>query len=269
MSIKVGLIGQGISASRSPAMHEAEGRRQGLDLCYDRFDTEDDHRSLSELLDAAQADGYAGLNITHPFKQSVIGLLDQTSDAARQIGSVNTVVFDGTKRIGHNTDCPGFAQGFGEGLADAALETVTLVGAGGAGLAVGFALRDLGVQNLLIVDRDQGMAQTLAARLGTIAKAVPDMSHPTQGFVNATPMGMASYPGSAIPSDILTQDHWVADIVYFPLETELLRHARALGCATLSGAGMAVHQAALSFELFTGQKADATQMRATFEAFKN
>ncbi|MGH1411912.1 MAG: shikimate dehydrogenase [Pelagimonas sp.] len=269
MSIKVGLIGQGIKVSRSPAMHETEAERQGFELRYDLFDTDHDSRSLAELLDLAQAAGYSGLNITHPYKQAVVGLLDQLSPTAEQVGAVNTVVFEGETRIGHNTDCPGFAAGFQEGLPDASLNTAVVVGAGGAGFAVANALLDLGVKELLICDRAKELAVGLADMLGGPVRVVTDLSElgPVDGFVNATPMGMASHPGSAIPKQYLTPCHWLVDIVYFPLETQLLCEAKEVGCQCLSGRGMAVHQAALSFELFTNHTADPDQMRETFESF--
>ncbi|PYG29245.1 shikimate dehydrogenase [Pelagimonas varians] len=269
MSIKVGLIGQGIAASRSPAMHMAEAQAQGFALRYDLFDTAMDDRPLADLLDAAQSSGYAGLNITYPFKQAVMPLLDGLSPVAERVGAVNTVLFDGGSRIGHNTDCPGFAQSATEGLVDAPMQSVMLIGAGGAGVAVAYALKDLGVQTLLIFDQNNQMAVDLAARIGAGTRAAKDLSALEQcdGVVNATPVGMASHPGTAMDTGLLRSDQWVADIVYFPLETQLLRDACAKGCQTLSGAGMAVHQAALSFEHFTGCKADPVRMRATFESF--
>ncbi len=269
MSIKVGLIGQGIKASRSPAMHETEAERQGFELRYDLFDTECDTRSLSDFLDLAQVAGYSGLNITHPYKQSVVGLLDQLSPTAERVGAVNTVVFHGETRIGHNTDCPGFAAGFKEGLPNVSLDTAVVVGAGGAGFAVACALLDLGVKELLICDRIKELADGLADMLGHPVRVVSELSEvgSVDGFVNATPMGMASHPGTAIPKQYLQPGHWLVDIVYFPLETQLLREARDIGCDCRSGRGMAVHQAALSFELFTGRAADPDRMRDTFEAF--
>lgn len=269
MSIAVGLIGCGIAASRSPAMHMAEAQAQGFALQYDLFDTAQDDRPLAALLDAAQNAGYAGVNITYPYKQAVIDLLDDLSPMARRVGAVNTVVFEGAKRFGHNTDCPGFSQSARDGLAGAPVRSVLLIGAGGAGVAVGCALHDLGVQRIVIFDQNPKMADDLAKRVGAAAQAVGDLSvvESCDGVVNATPVGMASHPGTAMDTNLLRPDQWVADIVYFPLETQLLRDARAKGCKTLSGAGMAVHQAALSFQHFTGRKADAARMRATFEAF--
>ena len=275
--LRVGLVGQGIGPSRTPAMHEAEGRALGLDYRYRLLDPAampPPRPVLAELLDAAERAGYAGLNVTYPYKTAVMELLDDLSDAARLVGAVNTVVFRDGRRRGHNTDFWGFAESVRRGLPGAALDRVLLVGAGGAGAAIAHALRTLGTRVLLIADIDPAAAERLAGRVN--AAAGSDLAQPApamaaaaaaaDGIVNATPVGMAKLPGSAIDPALLAPRHWVADIVYFPLETELLRAARAQGCRSLDGSGMAVFQAVRAFELFTGFAPDADRMRAAFEA---
>ncbi|MFC3227730.1 shikimate dehydrogenase [Marinibaculum pumilum] len=274
--LRVGLVGQGIGPSRTPAMHEAEGAAHGLDYRYRLLDPAAMAPSpdLGELLDAAERAGYAGLNVTYPYKTAVIDLLDELSDAARMVGAVNTVVFRDGRRRGHNTDFWGFAESVRRFLPDAPLDDVLLVGAGGAGAAVAHALRTLGVRRLLIADAEPQVAERLVDRVSAaagaaLARPVTDMAAAAadvNGIVNATPVGMAKLPGTAIEPDLLAPRHWVADIVYFPLETELLRAARARGCRCLDGSGMAVFQAVRAFELFTGLTPDSDRMRATFEA---
>jgi shikimate dehydrogenase len=269
-SVRVGLVGHGIQLSRTPAMHVAEGTALGLDYRYDVIDPETmpDHPTLATLLDRAEADGYAGLNVTFPYKREVIGLLDELSPAAEKVGAVNTVVFRDGLRRGHNTDFWGFAESLRQGLPGAALDRVLLLGAGGAGGAVAHALRDLGVRDLAIFDRDAEAANRLAAQVDGRAVTDPaDAAVTAQGIVNTTPMGMAKLPGTAIDPALLEPRHWVADIVYFPRETELLAKARARGCRVLDGSGMAVFQAVRAFELFSGLAPDPDRMRATFEAF--
>ena len=190
------------------------------------------------------------------------------------LGAVNTVVFgpDGSA-VGHNTDGSGFAESFTRGLADAARKRVVQFGAGGAGAAVAHALLTLGVGELSIIDTDRDRAERLAhslsARFGTgRAGAREDAAgavHAADGIVNATPIGMAKYPGMPVARELLRPDLWVADIVYLPLQTELLRTARGLGCRTLSGGGMAVFQAVGAFRLFTGVEPDADRMIRHFE----
>lgn len=275
--ILAGLIGAGIQASRTPAMHEHEGDAQGLRYLYRLIDLDQlklDSGALPDLLSAAERMSFTGLNITFPCKQAIIPLLDELSDEARGIGAVNTVVFKNGKRIGHNTDCLGFLEGFRRGLGDAPRHRVVQMGAGGAGAAVAHALLSEGVEQLSIFDVEPARAQTLAANLnkhfgsqraragGDLASAMAN----ADGLVNTTPMGMAKLPGMPIAKELLRAALWVAEIVYFPLETELLREARALGCRTLDGGNMAVFQAVKAFELFSGVEADAQRMLDHFHS---
>ncbi|MNJ46884.1 Quinate/shikimate dehydrogenase [compost metagenome] len=218
--------------------------------------------------------GYTGLNITFPCKQAILPLLDDLSAEARGIGAVNTVVLKDGKRIGHNTDCLGFAEGFRRGLADAPRAEVVQMGAGGAGAAVAHALLAEGVEQLTVFDVETARAQALVDNLnqhfnGSRARVGHDLESAlaaTDGLVNTTPMGMAKLPGMPVPKALLRPALWVAEIVYFPLETELLREARALGCRTLDGSNMAVFQAVKAFELFSGVTPDASRMIAHFNS---
>ena len=275
--ILAGLIGAGIQASRTPALHEHEGDAQGMRYLYRLIDLDSlklDSNALPDLLMAAERMNFTGLNITFPCKQAIIPLLDELSPEARSIGAVNTVVLKGGKRIGHNTDCLGFAEGFRRGLKDVAVERVVQMGAGGAGAAVAHALLSEGVQRLSIFDVDIRRAQDLADNLNQhfgVGRAIAGYDLPSalaqaDGLVNTTPMGMKKLPGMPVPLELLRAELWVAEIVYFPLETELLRNARALGCRTLDGGNMAVFQAVKAFELFSGVVPDAQRMLAHFQS---
>ena len=276
-AVLAGLIGAGIQASRTPALHEHEGDAQGLRYLYRLIDLDQlklDSSALPDLLMAAERMNFTGLNITFPCKQSIIPLLDELSPEARGIGAVNTVVLKDGKRIGHNTDCLGFAEGFRRGLQGVALEHVVQMGAGGAGAAVAHALLSEGVQRLTIFDVEISRAQSLADNLNQhfgAGRAVaghdlPNTLAQADGLVNTTPMGMKKLPGMPVPVELLRPQLWVAEIVYFPLETELLRNARALGCRTLDGGNMAVFQAVKAFELFSGVVPDAQRMLAHFQS---
>lgn len=275
-AVLVGLIGAGIQPSRTPPMHEREGVEQGFTYIYKKIDLEVlglGADALPELLTAAERMGFAGVNVTYPCKQSVIPLLHELSPDAAALGAVNTVIFREGRRIGHNTDWSGFAQSFRNELPDARRKQVVQFGAGGAGAAVAHAALTLGVERLTVIDVERGRADRLARQLcerfggeraassddATAAVAVSD------GLINATPVGMAKYPGMPVGAEALRPGLWVADIVYFPLETELLRAARARGCRTMSGAGMAVFQAAAAFRLFSGREANAERMLRHFE----
>ncbi|AIL63783.1 shikimate dehydrogenase [Pseudomonas alkylphenolica] len=275
--ILAGLIGAGIQASRTPALHEHEGHALGLNYLYRLIDLDQlklDCSALEQLLSAAEAMGYTGLNITFPCKQAILPLLDDLSAEARGIGAVNTVVLKDGKRIGHNTDCLGFAEGFRRGLSDAPRRQVVQMGAGGAGAAVAHALLAEGVGQLTVFDVELARAQALVDNLnahfdGSRARVGHDLAHAlgeADGLVNTTPMGMAKLPGMPVPKALLRVDLWVAEIVYFPLQTELLREARALGCRTLDGSNMAVFQAVKAFELFSGLQPDAARMLEHFNS---
>lgn len=272
-----GLIGTGIQASLTPSMHEREGQAQGFNYQYQLIDLDPlglTPQALPELLQAAQYMGFTGLNITFPCKQQIIPLLDELSDEARNIGAVNTVVFREGRRIGLNTDCLGFAEGFRRQMADVPRRLVVQMGAGGAGSAVAYALLSEGAEALVIFDVDKDKTQSLVdnlnahfgagrARAGeqsTLAETVAN----ADGLVNTTPVGMAKLPGSPLPLDLLHAGLWVAEVIYFPLQTELLKAAQALGCRTLDGGNMAVFQAVKAFELITGQGADAERMLRHF-----
>jgi shikimate dehydrogenase len=270
-----GLIGRHIGASRSPWLHEREAEAQGLTLTYKLFDFAAigaDESHLAAQLDAVEGAGYAGVNVTYPYKQAVIAHLDELSAEAARVGAVNTVKFREGRRVGYNTDVTGFTESMRTGLPDAALGRVLQIGAGGGGAATAQALLELGVGTLIVCDRDTARAAALARRLrdGFGAERAIDVDDPlsaiagVDGIVNATPMGMAATPQAPIDTSRLTPRHWVADIVYFPIETELLRAARARGCATLDGSGMAVYQAAAAFEIFTGRRADRSRMLRSF-----
>ena len=275
-NVTIGLIGRGIGASLSPIMHEQEGQRQGLNYRYhlidfDRLGLDDD--CLESVIEDAAALGFAGLNITYPFKQAVLPLLTQLSPNAAAIGAVNTVVLRDGERIGHNTDSWGFGESFRQTLADVPRDCALLIGAGGAGAAVAHALLQGGVRQLMIHDASPERAAALIAALreryhGEIESVddLPAAAAEASGIVNATPVGMHKHPGLPLDAALLAPRHWVADVVYFPLETALIAHARGLGCRVLPGGGMAVYQAVRAFALFTGLAPDAAAMSATFEA---
>lgn len=245
----------------------------GLGYSYHLIDFDqlgyEDH-ALEEVVQAAQAAGFRGLNVTYPFKQAVLPLLDELSPEASSIGAVNTVVFAPGIKRGFNTDFCGFAESFRRGLGEVAQGRVLQIGAGGAGAAVAHALVALGVKSLDILDKDRSRAAGLLKQLaeggvsGDALEACDGGLTGYSGLVNATPVGMTKFPGVPVNPDLLVPDQWVADVVYFPRETELIRRARSLGCSVLPGGGMAIFQAVKALELFTGMEADVAAMTRTF-----
>jgi shikimate dehydrogenase len=276
-SYLVGLVGDGVMPSLTPHMHEREADVQGLRCLYRPIDLLElglPGEAVGGLLQSARRLGFNGLNITHPCKQLVLQHLDEVSADALRLGAVNTVVIEDGRFVGHNTDFSGFAAALASGLPGAKLDRVVQLGAGGAGSAVAYALLTAGVRTLDLVDVDPARCAARAAELagffpGSMVTArttaeLPQLMPVADGLVHCTPVGMAAHPGVPLDLDLLEPRHWVADIVYRPIDTELVRGARAKGCDVLDGGRMAVGQAADAFRIFTGLEADANRMRSHF-----
>jgi shikimate dehydrogenase len=274
-ALLLGLIGAGIQRSLSPTLHEEEGRHHGLRVHYQLIDLDAAGagiEALPALLSAVRIMGFAGINVTYPCKQAIMPLLDALSEEARTIGAVNTVVRDGSRLVGHNTDGSGWSWGFRRALPHADLSRVAVLGAGGAGSACSDAVLRLGAERLVIVDKEGPRAAELAVRLnnrfsGSRASSSADVTAAlagATGLIQATPMGMVKMPGIPVPERLLRPEMWVSEIVYMPLETPLLAAARRIGCPTADGGHMNVGQAIRGFKLFTGLDADAARMDAHF-----
>lgn len=276
---RIGLIGNDLGGSLSPALHQAEAHALGLpDYSYERIDLEGrTDVDLGQVLRESLAQGFTGFNVTHPHKQAIMPHLDEIAPDAAAIGAVNTVVLQDGRLIGHNTDRTGFLAGLRRGLArDAKRATVTLFGAGGAGSAVGAALLDFGVADLRIIDTDAGrlaqLKDLLTASLGAgqqVSTGTPEQARgwiaASQGVVNATPLGMEGIGGTPFDTSWLAADHWVADVVYRPVDTKLLRDAAAHGCTTVKGTEMLVEQAADTFALLVCTAPDRRRMRSSLQ----
>ena len=265
----LGLFGDSITASFTPPLHEMMGRSMGMGVAYRPLDIAvldigpDD---LADTLVWARRLGFTRLNVTAPCKQSVIPLLDELSDRATALQAVNTVVFRDGRTVGHNTDWCGFVHSYRRNLVGAKSDDVVLMGAGGAGSAVAYGMLDAGVRKLTIFEVDPGRLSALLERMDRLfgpgrAVAGTDLAAAmarADGVINATTYGMTGHEaGSCIPAALLRPDMWVADCVYIPVETQLLLDAKAAGCRTLPGTGMAVEQAIEAFRIFTGVEPDA------------
>lgn len=272
----LGLIGRNIQGSLSPALFADAFEAAGIDGYYHLIDVDRlPGRQLPQLIDAARAAGFAGVNITYPFKQEIIPLLDAVDAQAAQVGAVNTVAIapDG-RTAGYNFDRPGWRNSFIEsfGRESARGATVVQVGAGGAGRAVAFALMDLGVAVLLLHDIDGARANALqadiakhygAARCRVTDNLQRDIAA-ADGVVNASQTGMTGFPGNPVPAAALQARHWAADVIYTPVDTEFLKAAAAKGARTLNGSGMCVHQAVEGFRLFSGVEPDLARLYRAF-----
>ena len=266
----LGLIGYPIAHSAAPAMHEAAGAATGIRVHYQLIEVPGaDAALLRTLLEAVRRMGFAGVNVTFPYKEAVLPLLDAIAPEAAPIGAVNTVVARDGKLTGHNTDTTGFAAAITEDIPAPAAGPVALIGAGGVGRAAGFALARLGVPDLRILDQDPARAAGLARDLGGGARAETDLAAAlagAAGVVNATPVGMLPNRDSPVPPALLRPDLWVADVVYHPLMTPLLVAARAAGARIVTGQALTIHQAADAFALFTGARPPLAPLGAAFDA---
>lgn len=276
-SYLVGLIGGGITASLTPPMHEAEARRHGLHYLYRPVDLEVIGRpgtDVGALLAAGRDLGFNAFNITHPCKQLVLEHLDEITPDAAALQAVNTVLVREGRFVGHNTDVSGFAAGFTTVLPGAATGRVVQVGTGGAGSAVASALLSCGVQTLHLIDVDPDRALERAAAMAELfpdrrveaatTRALPELIRAADGVVNTTPVGMHHHPGTPFDPQLLDGHQWVADVVYLPVDTELVVAARGAGCQVLDGGHMAVGQAVDAFRLITGVEPDRARMREHF-----
>jgi shikimate dehydrogenase len=273
--VLVGLLGANIQGSMSPALFAEGFAEAGIDGYYHLLDADVLQGRLPQLFEAIKTAGFVGANVTYPFKQDIMPLLDAIDPGAGQVGAVNTVVFgpDG-RSTGYNFDRAGWRNSFVASLgADSAQnKTVVQIGAGGAGRAVAFALMDLGVAELVLHDLDRARAEALQADLAkhygaSRCRITNDLEREiaaAAGVVNATQVGMRGFPGNPVPVAVPTARHWAADVIYTPLQTEFLKAAAAKGARTLNGSGMCVHQAVEAFRQLTGFAPDLARLHSTF-----
>ncbi len=269
--IRLGLIGDNIRASRSPDLHRLAGAMCGLDVSYDLFIPPAMGMPFEAVLEVCRAGGLAGVNVTLPYKERVVPLVRVDDPAIARIGSVNTVCFTGDGARGFNTDHSGFVAAYRGAYGGVAPGRVALIGAGGVGRAIGFALLALGAGEVVLIDSDPARAALLAAALAGAGGAVIrtagiEAAAGVDGVVNATPLGMVGYPGSPVPDWAFPRGGWAFDAVYTPVLTPFRAQALAAGARFLSGWELFFHQGIDAFELFTGRRpADLMRLRVALE----
>lgn len=266
-----GLIGAPIAHSASPAMHECAAEALGLRGHYQLVEVAGaDAAGLRMMLEGVRRLGFAGVNITYPYKEAVVPLLDALAPGAAAMGAVNTVVVRDGRLTGHNTDTTGFARAVAPLLAPAD-NAAAVIGAGGVGKAIAFALASLGVTDIRVFDSEPARAEKLVALLAPrggarVAASVEGALDGATGLVNGTPVGMLPNRDTPVPAVLLRSDLWVADAVYSPLITPLLAAARDKGARIMTGRELAIYQAADAFELFTGLAPSTEVMGEAFDA---
>jgi shikimate dehydrogenase len=270
--VLAGLLGAPIAQSAAPAMHERAAEALDLRCHYQLIEIAGAGREqLKALLEGVRQLGFAGINVTFPYKEAVIELLDELSPGAAQIGAVNTIVVRESRLVGYNTDTSGFARAVAQLASGSSQGAVAMIGAGGVGKAIAFALAGLGVRELQIFDSEPTKATHLSARLEgrlktSVAQSAEDAVRDVVGLVNASPVGMLPNLGTPVPDSLLHPGLWVADAVYSPLWTPLLTAAKAKGATVMTGRELAIYAAADAFELFTGVLPSISEMAIAFDA---
>ncbi len=267
MSARLGIIGSPVAHSLSPAIQGAALRAASIDASYERWETPP--VALPARIAALREQGCLGANVTIPHKQAVLPLLDEIEPSAAGIGAVNTIVSDGGRLVGHNTDGAGFIAALVEAGFAPAGKRFLLVGAGGAAWGIAFALARARAAGIAIANRTPARAEALAAATGGQARPFAAPPTPYECVVNCTSAGMHGSGAEALlPCDpaAAAPGTLIVDIVYAPEETPLLRAARAAGLSALGGLPMLIQQGALAFELWTGRPAPLDAMREAARA---
>ncbi len=257
-----GVIGNPVRHSLSPMIHNGAFRSLGWNAVYLAFEV----RNLEEAMKGIRGLGVRGVSVTIPFKTEVLPFLDQVEGLAKKVGAVNTIVNRRGRLIGYNTDCEGALEALKEKM-DLRRKRVVLLGAGGAARAIGFGLKDMGLP-LIVVNRSKERGQALCKALGCDYLSASSLVKMKGGelkadvIINATPLGMYPRDGETpIPKELLKKGMMVMDIVYEPLQTKLLREAKAKGCVTVDGLEMLIRQGMAQFEMWTGRKLDIGQVK--------
>lgn len=268
--LKLGLIGDNISHSRSPDLHRAAGRLVGLPVTYDLLTPKQLNASFEDVFANAQRDGLRGVNVTYPYKERMVELIEIADSTVRAIGAVNTVLFTDKGPKGFNTDYTGFIAAYRQLFGDVTPGKVCLIGAGGVGKAIAFALCALGADEICCMDLDLEKAKALAAALGafagrtmiTIASDPTHAASSADGLINCTPLGMMGIGGTPLDAVAMSNARWAFDAVYTPIETQFLKDADAAGLSTLSGYELFFYQGLQAWAHFSdGAEFDHNALR--------
>lgn len=266
------VIGWPIEHSRSPLIHGYWLKKYGIEGAYDKRAVRAEH--ISDFLKGLAAEGLAGCNVTVPHKESAFAVADIKDPSAKAVGAANTIWLEGEKIACANTDTYGFMTHLTREapLWKQAGRPVAILGAGGAARAIVYGFLEAGVSDIRVFNRSLDRAKEIATHFGSRVSAEEWSSFETsqRGFsvvVNTTTLGMKGATDVSLSLDNLSADCVVADIVYVPLETGLLKRARARGLKTVDGLGMLLHQAVPGFEKWFGVKPEVTaELRALIEA---
>lgn len=270
-NLLLGLIGDNIARSQAPRLHRLAGRQCGVDVQYDRLIPKDLGQEFDAVFETCKSKAYRGINVTYPYKEHVTKHLHISDPLVRAMGAVNTVLFQDDAPHGFNTDYTGFMAAY-RGVRQ--LEkpgVVCLIGTGGVGRAIAFALLALKATEIRLVDRDATKAAALARDLeqagaGTVIRHSSDISDAAigaTGLVNCTPVGMVGYDGTPLPAELMAGADWVFDAVYTPVETQFLQDATQAGLVVISGYELFFFQGVHAWAHFAGLPLDEPALRAS------
>jgi shikimate dehydrogenase len=268
-TLKLGLIGDNIAHSKAPLLHSLAGTLAGLDVSYERLVPRELGLGFDDLLASCAAGGYRGINITYPYKELAARRVRIDDPLVRAMSAVNTVIFEPDATRGFNTDYSGFTAAYRQARGESRAGRVGMIGAGGVGKAVAFALLNLGLDALWVVDLDRAKAADLDARLNAAAPGLPvtladsaaALPAGLDGVINCTPVGMVGYEGTPLPRERMHGAVWAFDAVYTPLETPFLKDAAAEGLTVISGYELFFHQGVDAWRLFVDCPVDTAQLR--------
>ncbi|NLV00270.1 shikimate dehydrogenase [Marinomonas sp. UCMA 3892] len=278
--LHIGLIGQAIAASRSPSLHMMLGELKQLPVDYQLQVPEDDTaESFNAKLAEIRALGFVGTNVTFPYKQIAIDSADEVNDAVKKVGASNTLLLKDGKVCAFNTDYTGFIRGYkgrvGHSLAgNVPAGKVLMIGAGGVGRAIGFALFEVGATEVLVTDLSERSAQSLVDAINeagykarVVAKEdIAEAAAEVDGLVNCTPVGHLKSPGMPLAAELIQGQKWAFDAVYTPMDTEFLVEANKKGLQIVSGFDLFFYQGIDAFEIFTGQ--EITDVKPVWDQFR-
>ncbi len=273
----LGVMGDPIAHSKSPAMHNIALEAAALPGMYVPLHVKPEH--LAEAVTGALALGFSGFNVTIPHKVAIMELLDELDESAVQCGAVNTVVIRDGRTKGYNTDGIGYVRSLKEETGELSGKIVTVLGAGGAARGIIYALLKEKVASVTVVNRTLSKADELLNLLNgsqtTLKSATYDELQAclpeTDILINTTSVGMhPDVDATPVEAALIPEGIIVSDLIYNPLETRLLREAKARGCKVVGGLGMFVYQGAYAFEYWTGVDAPVSLMHsAVLEAFNH
>lgn len=268
-TIKLGLIGDNISRSKSPRLHRTAGQLAGLDVTYDRLIPKDMGLSFDDVFEQAQSGGFRGINVTYPYKELVTSKVTVADPLVRAIGAVNTVVFDADGPKGFNTDYTGFMHAYRAVRGAQNPGIVCLIGTGGVGKAVAFGLVALKAQTIRCVDLDPAKADALADALRALGSDTTvetstdaiQAAKGADGLINCTPLGMVGIGGTALPAEAMQGASWAFDAVYTPVDTQFLQDAVQASLTVISGYELFFGQGLDAWKIFTGVEIDPSDLR--------